>query len=143
MPDILHDFPIAAPPARVFDAVSAPAALDAWWTVRSSGRPALGETYQLGFGPAYDWRWLVTRCTAGAEFELEITEADRDWRGTRVGFRLEGLDGGTQVRFHHVGWPASNEHYRVSCCCWAMYLRLLRRHVELGEVVPYERRLDV
>jgi hypothetical protein len=28
MPDILHDFPIAAAPARVFDAVSAPAGLD-------------------------------------------------------------------------------------------------------------------
>jgi len=143
MPDILHDFPIAAAPARVFDAVSAPAGLAAWWTERSSGRPALGETYELWFGPAFDWRALVTRCTASVEFELEITEADRDWRGTRVGFRLDGRDAGTQVRFHHAGWPASNEHYRVSCYCWAMYLRLLRRHVELGEVVPYERRLDV
>jgi uncharacterized protein YndB with AHSA1/START domain len=120
MPDILHDFPIAAAPARVFDAVSAPAGLDNWWTERSSGRPALGQMYELWFGPAYDWRALVTRCISGIEFELEITEADRDWSGTLVGFRLDGRDGGTQVRFHHAGWPASNEHYRVSCYCWAM-----------------------
>ncbi|MCH8956850.1 SRPBCC domain-containing protein, partial [candidate division KSB1 bacterium] len=37
----------------------------------------------------------------------------------------------------------ANEHYRVSCYCWAMYLRLLKRYVEHGETVPYEDRLDV
>jgi hypothetical protein len=26
---------------------------------------------------------------------------------------------------------------------WAMYLRVLKRHLEHGESVPYERRLDV
>jgi hypothetical protein len=34
-------------------------------------------------------------------------------------------------------------HYRTSSFCWAMYLRLLKRYVEHGEVVPYEKRLDV
>jgi len=46
------------------------------------------------------------------------------------------------VRFCHRGWPAENEHYRVSCHCWALYLRLLRRQVEYAESVPYEQRLD-
>jgi len=32
--------------------------------------------------------------------------------------------------------------FGTSCYCWAMYLRLLARHVERGEVVPYEARLD-
>ena len=49
----------------------------------------------------------------------------------------------TQLRFAHLGWPQVNEHYRVSSFCWAMYLRLLRRHLEAGELVPYERRLEV
>jgi len=30
----------------------------------------------------------------------------------------------------------------VSCYCWAMYLRIMRRYLEHGESVPYERRLD-
>jgi hypothetical protein len=34
-------------------------------------------------------------------------------------------------------------HYRTSCHCGALYLRILRRHLEHGESVPYERRLDV
>ena len=30
----------------------------------------------------------------------------------------------------------------TSTFCWAMYLRLLKRFVEAGEVVPYAERLD-
>jgi uncharacterized protein YndB with AHSA1/START domain len=141
MADILHDFPVQAPPARVFQAVSTPTGLDAWWTRRSTGEPVTGAEYQLWFGPQYDWRATVTRCVAEAEFELEIVRADQDWTGTRVGFRLAGQGDATRVQFYHTGWPTANEHYRTSCYCWAMYLRLLRRHVELGERVPYEERL--
>lgn len=143
MPDILQDFPIRAPRARVFRAVSEPAGLDAWWTKTSAGESTEGAEYALGFGPGYDWRARVSRAVPDSEFELTMTDSDADWNGTRVGFRLEENDGVTQVRFHHTGWPQSNEHYRISCHCWAMYLRVLRRHLEHDEFVPYEQRLDV
>lgn len=143
MPDILHDFLIKANRNRVFRTVSAPAEIDHWWTARSAGEPRLGAEYELWFGPEYDWRAKVTKCKPDDEFELEVTRADKEWIGTRVGFRLEGEGGTTQVRFHHLGWPAVTEHYRISCFCWAMYLRVLRRYLEHGESVPYERRLDV
>jgi len=142
MADIFHCFPIEAAPEQVFRALSTPAGLDSWWTLRSSGRAQLGVDYELEFGPDYDWRAKVSRSVPGREFELELTSASEDWRGTRVGFLLEPHDGGTRVSFHHLGWPENNEHYRVSCFCWAMYLRLLKRYVESGEVVPYEERLD-
>lgn len=140
MPDISHDFPISAPAERVFQAVSTPTGLDTWWTKRSSGEPAEGEEYQLWFGPEYDWRAVVSRCVPNTEFELTLTSAHEDWRGTRVGFLLEEKDGATHVRFHHSGWAEADDHYRGSCYCWAMYLRLLRRYVETGETVPYEDR---
>lgn len=142
MPDIFHDFIIKASAQKVFQAVSTPQGLDAWWTKRSSGEPQVGAEYLLGFGPGYDWRAVVSRCVPGAEFELEMTQAHADWQGTRVALDLEQKEGFTQVRFLHSGWPA-NEHYRVSCYCWAMYLRILKRYVEHGETVPYEQRLDV
>lgn len=140
MPDISHDFPIKASRGRVFQAVSTPTGLDTWWTKRSSGEPAEGAEYELWFGPEYDWRAVVSRYIPSTEFELKLTHAQKDWQGTRVGFVLEENDGVTQVRFHHAGWPEANDHYRGSCYCWAMYLRLLRRYVETGETVPYEDR---
>lgn len=143
MADIFQHFPIKASARRVFEAVSQPAGLASWWAESSSGRPGEGAEYELKFGPGYDWRARVLRYDPDAEFELELIEADKDWLGTRLGFSLEENEGATQVRFHHTGWPESNEHYRVSCYCWAMYLRLLKRYVELGEVVEYDVRLDV
>lgn len=143
MPDILQDFPIQATPARVLAAVSEPSELDQWWSIRSSGRPETGAQYELDFGPDYLWRAVVTRLVPGSAFELQLTEADADWTGTRVGFELTPSDAGTRVSFYHRGWPEANEHYRISCHCWAMYLRILRRYLEYGETVPYGERLTV
>lgn len=143
MADIVQDFPINASRQRVFQAVSSPAGLDSWWTKRSSGEPVQGNEYVLWFGPEHDWRAVVSRCVASVEFELQLTRAEEDWQDTRVGFVLAETSGGTQVRFHHLGWPEANDHYRTSCFCWAMYLRLLKRYVENDELVPYEARLDV
>ncbi len=143
MPDILHDLPIKALPGRVFEAISTPAGLDRWWTKRSAGEALEGRRYKLWFGPEHDWRALVTRSVGDSEFELELVRADDDWTGTRVGFELEARDASTWVRFHHTGWREPNEHYRISCNCWAMYLRILRRYLEHGETVAYEDRLDV
>jgi uncharacterized protein YndB with AHSA1/START domain len=144
MPDIVHDLTINAPPARVFEMMATPLGLDQWWTKTSSGQPVVGSQYSLGFGSGYDWRGRVTAAEPASKFELEITDAHADWLGTRVGCELRA-DGarGTQMHFYHTGWPTTNNHWSVSCYCWAMYLRILRRHVEHGETVPYEQRLDV
>lgn len=143
MPQILHDFPIQAPIHTVFEAVSTPSGLDRWWTKSSSGIPASEATYELGFGPGFDWQARITRYEPDERLELEMLRADEDWRGTHVGFRLRQADRITQVKFHHTGWRGANAHYRISCYCWAMYLRVLRRALEHGEEVPYERRLEV
>jgi uncharacterized protein YndB with AHSA1/START domain len=142
MPDILSDVPIRAAPEVVFTAVSSPAGLNTWWTKTCAGNPGPDAVYALGFGPGYDWQARVSAWRPGAEFELELVRADPDWLGTRVGFALAGKEALTQVRFHHTGWPAANEHWRVSCYCWPIYLRLLRRSLEYAEFVPYEKRLD-
>jgi len=142
MADIVHHLKINAPASQVFEGISTPTGLDAWWTKRSSGKPKEGAEYGLGFGPDCDWRATVSRCIPNVEFELSVTDAHEDWLGTRVGFVLQERGGSTEVRFYHLGWPEPGDHYQTSCFCWAMYLRLLRRYIETGEVVPYEKRLD-
>ena len=143
MADIYQHFPIRAPRRRVFDAVASPEGLDLWWTMRAEGTPGLGAEFQLWFGPEYDWRARVSRFEPDREVEFELTTATEDWLGTRVGFALDERAGVTHVRFHHSGWPSANDHYSISCHCWALYLRVLRRNLEHGEFVKYEERLDV
>ena len=142
MPDILQQFPVFAPMEKVFEAVSTPAGLNAWWTQTAAGEPIEGAPYELGFGAGYDWEAVVSMCRPDTEFELTMTTADPDWTGSRVGFSLAEKTNHTVVEFHHSGWPAANDHYRISAYCWAMYLRLMRRFVESGETVPYSERLD-
>jgi uncharacterized protein YndB with AHSA1/START domain len=142
MADIAHDFTISAPPERVFRAMATPDGLNAWWTLTAAGDPVPGGEYALGFGPGYDWRAVVRHVVPNAELEWEMTVADPDWLGTRVGFKLTPGDKHTRVAFYNTGWPEANGHFRGSSYCWAMYLRLLKRYVESGERVPYDRRLD-
>ncbi|MEO8138079.1 MAG: SRPBCC domain-containing protein [Gemmatimonadota bacterium] len=141
--EILHDFPIQASAARVFEEITSPSGLDRWWTARSAGEPRVGTEYQLWFGPEYDWRARVTQSVPDRAFQLEMTVAGPDWAGTRIGFVLEEGAAATTVRFYHTGWPDQSDHYRISSFCWAMYLRILKRHLEHGEVVPYDQRLSV
>ena len=143
MPEILHDFFIQSTPDRVFAGCSTPAGLDAWWTLRAAGEPEVGSLYHLFFGPEYDWRARVIRSVPSASFALELTESVPDWQGSRVEFDLVEVSGGTQLRFAHRGWRDTTEHFRISSYCWAMYLRLLKRNIERGELVEYSRRLDV
>lgn len=140
MPDIFHRFHIQADPALVYDAISTPVGLDSWWTLRSDGKAMSDAEWHLDLGPGYQWKAAVSRCLPAKEFEFKIVEAMDDWLDTRVGFSLVAEDAGTSLNFRHTGWPTVSEHFCHSSFCWAMYLRLLKRYVESGEVVAYHLR---
>ncbi len=143
MPDIFHSFPINVFPDKVFEGISTSGGLDNWWTKHSEGRQESGATYSLDFGPGYIWKAGLIKFQFNKSFELQMTEADADWLGTRVGFSLNHKNNFTEVSFYHTGWPENNEHFRTSNYCWAMYLRILKRFIEYGELVPYSKRLSV
>ena len=143
MPDIFHEFSIIAKPGPVFAAITTPSGLNEWWTKTCAGELRSGGVYELGFGHGVDWRARVTAIVPNEVFELQMIEAHADWMDTRVRFEILSGTPATPVRFSHVGWPSNNSHYRVSSFCWAAYLRILRRYVEHGEHVPYEKRLEV
>ncbi len=142
MADIVHEFTVKAEPERVFAMFATPEGMEKWWTKASGGEYREGGEVRLYFGRDFKWRGRVTRFVPVQMFELEITDAHPDWVGTKVGCALTAEGAGTRVQFYHSGWPEANGHWRVSCFCWAMYLRILRRHVEFGEQVEYERRLE-
>jgi uncharacterized protein YndB with AHSA1/START domain len=143
MPEIIHEFSVKVQPEWVFQLFATPNGLEKWWTKSSTGDAREGDNFRLYFSPEFDWQARVKRYVPPSSFELQITHAHPDWVGTLVGCELtpEGKNA-TRVRFYHTGWPEENEHWRVSCFCWAMYLRILRRNLEYGETVEYERRLD-
>lgn len=144
MADIFHKFVINASPGKVFKGISTSEGLNNWWTESSVEEPKMGATYTLCFGLQYNWKAIVTKYEPDKEFELQMTDAHSDWLKTKVCFVLhEKGDNITEIDFYHTGWPEYNDHYKISCYCWAMYLRILKRYIEYGEQVPYEHRLSV
>jgi len=143
MADIYHTFNIKAPVKEVFNGISNPEGLDVWWTKSSEGNPVVGITYRLDFGEQYQWEAIVTKSIPDNVFELQITQADDEWINTKVGFVLSAKNNITEVSFYHSGWRNISENYKFSAYCWAMYLRILKRYIEYGEKVPYEKRLSV
>lgn len=141
MPDILQDFFVNASPESVFASMATCEGLNAWWTKTCTGAIGPGEEFVLGFGPDYVWTAKVVLFHANRELEIEFIFADIDWTGTRIVFLIDAETNGSRVSFRHSGWKAANEHFRVSNHCLALYLRLMRRYAEHGEVVPYEERL--
>lgn len=143
MADILHRFPIHASADRVFEAITSPKGLDAWWTLESEGQPVKGADYRFYFDPQYDWHGKVTEAAKDRVIEWRFTDAEPDWTGTSLRMELEEKEGWTWVEFAHTGWVDAGEHFRITSYCWAAYLRLLRLYVEEGQVAPYEKRLNV
>jgi len=142
MPDINHQFPIKASAKQVFDAITSPAGLNSWWTLQSKGSPLVGSSYQFFFSEEYNWSGVVVSAVTDSSIEWEFTSAEPDWTGTRLRMDLVENEGWIWVTFLHSGWAEASEHFRISSYCWATYLRLLKRYVELGEVVEYSKRDD-
>ena len=140
MADILHQFIVRAPATRVYNAFSRPEDLINWWPAESTGKAAEGEIYTLQFGPQYDWRAKVIRAVPGKAFTWKMVHAMDDWMGTEVGIRLTEDKDITIVDFFHTGWPAANDHFRISNYCWGYLLAGMKKYIEEGVVIPFERR---
>ena len=141
--DIVHYFLVSGSIESVYAAISTSRGLAKWWTMGAKGHSELGGILELDFGPDFQWQAQVTQMVPPSEFEIVLIKADTDWVGSTVGFKLRSTENGTDVRFFHKGWKEANDHYYISCYCWAMYLRLMKRYVEYGEFVEYEERLNV
>lgn len=142
MPDIFHDLTIHAHMSDVFRMISTPEGLNQWWTTRCEGQVAVGEPFVLYFDPKHDWKAVVSNCKPDSLFELQMTEAGYDWNATIVRFELLPHNGATRLRFCHLGWSDVTDHFRVTSYCWAGYLRLLKRAIEKGEIIPAEHRYE-
>lgn len=140
MPDIHHNFIIKSKADKVFEAFCTPAGLDSWWTLRSAGKPQMGDIYTFYFGPEYDWRAEVTLSRPNKALTWRMKDAMKDWMGTQVGFQLTERKDETSVAFFHKGWAEANEHFGITTYCWAMLLKGLKDYVEQGIVIPHALR---
>lgn len=139
---ILHNLEVNATLENVFQMFSVPEFLNEWWTHYCQGTPEPDSEYTFEFSEEYIWKGKISKLNPPFEIEYIMTEADKDWLGTQVGCVLKETKNGTLISFYHSGWKSTNDHFRQTSFCWAMYLRILKRFVEEGLHVPYAERDD-
>lgn len=68
---------------------------------------------------------------------MSFIDDQREWKGTTIRFDLSAVDGGTEVRFTHVGLVPSDQCFDVCRDAWSMYVGdSLRGFIETGVGKP-------
>jgi len=96
--------------------------------------------FNFYFTEQYDWDAKLIDVQENLRCVWKMTKADDDWLNTQFGFQLSEKEGITTVEFHHTGWLDSNEHFKRSSYCWAMYLHLLKSYIETGKITTFDKR---
>ena len=122
---IVAEIEIAAPPETVFDALTKPDELAAWWGAEGAYRT---HHWKLDLRPGGEWNCLATQANSGATMTVRGTYLEVDppralaytwmpsWEKemsvTEVRFTLSAVTGGTRVQVEHsgfAGYPQSQQ----------------------------------
>jgi uncharacterized protein YndB with AHSA1/START domain len=147
--DAIHaEIQIAAPPERVFQALTDPRQLMQWWGQKGMYH---STSWTADVRPGGQWRCEGASDTDGSTYNVSGEYVDVDpprlvsytWLAsfsgpikTLVRWELEADAGGTRVRLHHSGFAAAPEpavqgHYQG----WQRVIAWMLAYVEKGETV--------
>ena len=131
MPDLKHQIPIKAAPAKVFAAIATSEGLRSWWTADSKTEDKVAGKAEFGF----DRRGTVFR------MKIEKLELDRrllwschgdppEWAGTTLLWELTSKGDVTILRFTHGNWKSANDYYAMCNSTWGELMYRLKNYVE-------------
>ncbi len=130
-------------PAReVFDAIND---VSSWWNEDLTGETnRVGAEFVHEVAGIHRARMQVTELTPGRTIVWRVLENwmsfiddQREWVGTEIRFDLTDTDGGTEIRFTHVGLVPNYECFDVCDVAWSFYIQQsLRSHITDGTGQP-------
>jgi uncharacterized protein YndB with AHSA1/START domain len=136
MYDILHRVGIKASPRQVFDALTTPRGLAAWWTTDTTGDGNVGGILKFRFGNGgFDMKVLAA--DPDRQVKWQVIDGPQDWIGTTISFDLKQDDNYTNVMFKHQGWREPVEFMHACSTKWGTFLMSLKSLLETGRAAPY------
>lgn len=138
MAGMLHAIEIEAPPLKVYRALTTAAGLRAWWTGDVQAQARAGTVARFGFGGgATVFRMRIVKLVPGKRVEWRCLGDEKDWKGTRLRFKLrKRKGGGTELRFSHTGWRSEKGWFRSCNTTWGALMFYLKGYVETGKKRP-------
>jgi uncharacterized protein YndB with AHSA1/START domain len=143
MADILHKITIAAPPEKVYAALTEQQGLAGWWTENVSIEPIIGAIGEFRFDDATGPDMEILALQAGKLVHwrcvAKVASPDDEWIGTEIFFALERDGKGTVLRFSHRRWLEASDFLRYCSLKWATFLLSLKSLLETGRGMPWPR----
>ena len=140
MPDIEHLLTIKALPEKVYEAVTTEQGVAGWWTTENTTSHQVGGNAEFVFGDRYYNRMRILALEPGRRVEWECLEGDPEWVGTSFVFDFEPVQGGTRLRFLHMGWREETDFYASCNFRWGFYMQSLKDYCETGRGTPFQER---
>ena len=131
-------FTVERPPHAVFTAIND---VRGWWEETIAGRThEVGDEFIHWVPGVHYARIRVAELLPGKRVVWEVLDNwmsfiddQREWKGTTIRFDLRPVDGGTELRFEHVGLVPSYECFEVCRDAWGVYVNdSLRNLIETG-----------
>ena len=142
MADFSTSFEVARTPQEAFEAITD---VRGWWSQEVEGvTDRVGGEFEYHYKDVHRCTIRVTELVPGRKVAwlvldnfFDFIEDQAEWKGTQVVFEISAAEGGTEVRFTHVGLVPSYECYDVCSNAWAGYLGgSLRSLIDTGQGQP-------
>jgi uncharacterized protein YndB with AHSA1/START domain len=135
---------VNARPEALFDALTTPDGLTAWW-VRAAGSGESGGELQFFMGAPEPLVIHVDHATRPTSVQWSVTDCsfEPDWVGTRPTWTITPVDGdASELHFRHRGLTAELDCIEMCTRGWNHYLESLQAYVEVGHGMPQGSKED-
>lgn len=140
--DFTTTITVDRPPQEVFDSIMN---VRGWWSAT-----VVGETDQVGdefvqHVPDLHWaRLRISEAVPGRTVAWQVLDSlfpwvadPAEWRDTEIRFDISEVEGGSQIRFTHVGLLPAHECFDVCANAWGGYIGgSLKKLIETGKGTP-------
>jgi uncharacterized protein YndB with AHSA1/START domain len=122
----------------VFDALTTPSALTAWWTNASGSGLAGGELRFMFGDDALVIRVDEAERPSAVRWTALVSEPLPDWEATTISFDVSpNQNGGSRLDFRHTGMTPQLECYNACSKGWEQYLASLADYLDSGKGDPF------
>jgi hypothetical protein len=137
-------FTVDKSPADVFAAITN---VRGWWSGDIDGdTDALGAEFTYRYQDLHRSKQKITELVPEKKVVWHVMDADinfvkdrKEWNGTDIVFEVARKNGGTEVRFTHVGLKPRIECFGKCSGAWGFYINdSLRRLITTGKGDPNE-----
>ncbi len=129
-------------PLETFDAINR---VPEWWMAQMTGSTgSIGDEFSYDVTGLHAATMRVTELVPGERIVWRVVKSHMtfvadpaEWEGTDITFELTPDDGGTRVRFTHVGLVPEHECYDICDGAWGLYFgSSLRNYLATGVGTP-------